>query len=390
MQLITPENWAVIHVGLIFMITCTLMVIVYVLSDSSNPIPGLGLYTVYFMAALLGWIAYTLKQVADIPMPVDVPSVAAILNSYLLFVATGQRAGISGGRYLLGLLCLGACLSVFFLSQEQMFIVHVSAAAVFFACTGVLAAARAWRRNNVGDAITAATTLIMVIGAPLALYQDLARDNHELGQTIAFGAHSSSYILIALGFLASVVIEYQQHLSHLATEDPLTRLLNRRGLENALHITLAHAARQQLPTAAIMVDIDRTAEINANFGHDVGDQVIRRVAEQLQRMSRASDVVARTDGEEFLLILPHTSLDAARKLAERIRESIAEHPLVINGQRIPVTVSMGVANVVGNVELDKLSQEADRAMYLAKRGGSNRVSSVESRPIHLSNNHGPT
>ena len=83
MQLITPENWAVIHVGLIFMITCTLMVIVYVLSDSSNPIPGLGLYTVYFMAALLGWIAYTLKQVADIPMPVDVPSVAAILNSYL-------------------------------------------------------------------------------------------------------------------------------------------------------------------------------------------------------------------------------------------------------------------------------------------------------------------
>ena len=116
-----------------------------------------------------------------------------------------------------------------------------------------------------------------------------------------------------------------------------------------------------------MVDIDHFKEVNDNFGHEAGDQVIRQVAQILQRMSRASDVVARTGGEEFLLVLPDTELDGARILAERIRADISERPLVVNQQRIPVTVSLGVAGSIGEVDLDELSQEADRAMYLAKR-----------------------
>ena len=101
-------------------------------------------------------------------------------------------------------------------------------------------------------------------------------------------------------------------------------------------------------------------------------------------MSRASDVVARTGGDEFLLILPHTDLDGARVLAERLRQDIADRPLVVNQQRIPVTVSVGVAGAVGETDLDKLSHEANRAMLLAKRGGRNRVASVDSKPILLS------
>ncbi|MCB1697625.1 MAG: GGDEF domain-containing protein, partial [Halioglobus sp.] len=94
-------------------------------------------------------------------------------------------------------------------------------------------------------------------------------------------------------------------------------------------------------------------------------------------------VVARTGGEEFLLILPETELDSARVLAERIRQTIGQRPLLVDFQRIAVTVSLGVASIVGPINLDELSQEADRAMYLAKRGGRNRVASVEHRPIHL-------
>ncbi len=389
MDQITAENWAIIHFALIFMITCVNMLVAYVLSDSSNPTPGLGLYTVYFMVALLGWIAYTLKQVAEIPMPVDVPSVAAVLNSYILFLAAGQRAGIAAGRIILGLVCLAACLSVFFLPPEQMFLVQSASAWLFFTCTGVVALLRAWRRNNVGDAVTAFAALLMVIGMPWSLYYWLVPGNDVAAATLALAAGNIAYVLVALGFLASVLIEYQQHLSNLATEDPLTRLLNRRGLENALHITLAHAARQQLTTSAIMVDIDRFREINDNFGPEAGDQVIRQIAGYLQRMSRASDVVARTGGEEFLMILPHTALESARTLADRIREAIAERPLVVDNQRIQVTVSMGVAALTGSAELDRLSQDADRAMYLAKRGGSNRVASVENRPVHLSSHAGP-
>ena len=384
MEQILPENWAFMHFGLIFSITCAQMLVVYVLSDSSNPPAGLGLYTVYFMAALLGWIATTLQQGPNAPMAVDVPSVASILNSYILFLAAGQRAGVTHGRLPLGIICLLACLCVFFVAPPSMFLVQVGSAGLFFAGAGALCAWRAWRQRNIGDAIIAFAALLMVIGMPTALFQQLVSANTAQAHSIAFGVHSSAYALVAIGFLASVLIEYQQHLSHLATEDPLTRLLNRRGLEDALHITLAHALREDLPTSAISVDIDHFKQVNDSFGHEVGDHVICQVANFLNRMSRGSDVVARTGGEEYLLILPNTPLESARTLAERIRAAIGDLPLLVDNQRIPVTVSLGVASADGDVNLDTLAQEADRALYLAKRGGRNRVASVESKPLHLS------
>ena len=376
------------YFGLIMLLTCAQMLVVYVLTDASNPTPGLGLYSVYFMAALLGWIALALQQGSSVPMAVDVPSVASILNSYLLFLAAGQRAGVGHGRYLLGALCLVACLSVFFVGPRQMFAVQAATAALFFAGAGLLCGWRAWHRRNTGDAIIAAAALLMVVGIPLALYQWLQQGDFHLARTVTFGVYSAAYTLVVFGFLASLVIEYQQNLSNLAMEDPLTRLLNRRGLENALHITLAQASRQQSSTAAVMVDIDHFKAINVNFGPDAGDQVLRQIAQVLKRMSRSGDVVARTGGEEFLLVLPDTELDGARILAERIRAEISDRPLVINQQRIPITVSVGVAGSIGEIELDKLSHDADRAMHLAKRGGRNRVASVENKPVYLSTHQG--
>ncbi len=384
MDLITAQDWTLIFFGLIFLITCAHMLVVYVLSDSSIPTPGLGLYAVYFMAVLLGWIAYTLKQVADIPMTVDVPSAASILNGFILFMAAGERAGSRAGRGLLGVVCAGASLCVFFLASEQMFVVQTVTATVFYLCAGAHCLRRGLFKANTGDFISASAALLMLVGMPIALYQIVSSGDYNTAHTIAFGTHSIAYVLVAMGFLASVTVEYQQQLSSLATQDPLTRLLNRRGLESALQLTLVQASRQQLPTAAIMVDIDQFSEINRNFGPELGDGVIRQVAEVLQELSRGGDVVARTGGDEFLLVLPQTNVEGARNLAERIREIVAERPMVIAGNRIPVTLSLGVASIVGDEGLDKLSQDADRAMYLAKRGGSNRVASVENRPVHLS------
>ncbi len=385
MEQIFPENWAVLHLGLIFSITLAQMLVVYVLSDSSNPPAGLGLFTVYFMAALLGWIAFTLQQGAATPTTVDVPAVAAILNSYILFMAAGQRSGNPRGRILLGGICLLGCLSVFFLPAQLMFITQTSLATLFFAAAGILSALRSLREKNVGDMIIAYAALMMVAGTPIAIYQLTIGGDSNLGQVIAFGAHSWAYVLVAVGFLASVLIEYQQHLSHLATEDPLTRLLNRRGLEDALRISIAQARREGLVTSAIMIDIDHFKKVNDSFGHETGDNVIRMVAEMIDRMCRGSDVVARTGGDEFLAILPATDLASARVLADRICQAISERPLVVDQQRIPVTVSLGAASATGELNLDELSQEADKAMYLAKRGGRNRVASVEKKPVHLSN-----
>lgn len=390
MEQIQSPEWAAIYFGLLILMTLAFMLVVYVLSDASNPTAGLGLYTVYFMAALLGWIAYALQQVSEVPMAVDVPSVASIINSYILFLAAGQRAGLGRGRYLLGGICLIACMSVFFVGPRAMFGIQAATAALFFAATGLLSGWRCREQHNAGDGITVLAAVMMVVTTPLGLYYWLAKGEFAFAYTLIFGNYSVAYILVAVGFLASVLIEYQQKLSHLALEDPLTQLLNRRGLENALHITLAQASRQASPTAAVMVDIDHFKEINQNFGHEAGDQVIRQVAKVLKRMSRSGDVVARIGGEEFLLVLPETGLDGARILAERIRADISATPLVVNQQRIPVTVSLGVAGTIGEIELDRLSQEADRAMVVAKRGGRNRVASVENKPVYLSTRSGPT
>lgn len=224
----------------------------------------------------------------------------------------------------------------------------------------------------------------MAVGMPTAIYCLIGAADQPQAQAIAFGVHSTAYALVAVGFLASVLIEYQQHLSHLATEDPLTRLLNRRGLADALQISMAHASRHRLPTSAILVDIDHFKQVNDSFGHDVGDHVIRQVAEMISHMCRASDVVARTGGEEFLLVLPDTTLDSARILAERIREHVAESPLSVDSQQINVTISLGVSCISGDIDLDELSREADQALYLAKHGGRNRVASVEHKSVQLS------
>jgi diguanylate cyclase (GGDEF)-like protein len=388
MEAIELKDWALIHFGLIFAVTTALMLVVYVLTDANNPTPGLGLYTIYFMVALLGWIAYTLKQVSQIPMTLDVPAVATILNSYILSLAAAQRADRTGGRYILGALCVAACLTVFFLPYKQMFLVQITTTGIFFIFTCAHMVNRCIAQKNVGDGVTAAAAFIMFASVTIALYQILVANNRPAGEAIAFGAQSTTFVLVAIGFLASVIVDYHRTLAQLITHDPLTRLLNRRGLERALQVTLAQAARQQQPISGILVDIDQFRDINDNFGHDVGDQVIKRVADILLQMCRSSDVLGRTDGEEFFLVLPLIDLEGARILAERIREKISEHPLIVDSHRVPTSVSIGVAYCVGDETLDKLSQDADRAMHLAKRGGKNQVASVESKPIHLSSRPG--
>ena len=384
MEHLHAENWFQLHFGLIFLITGVLLLVVYALSDANNTIPGLGLFAVFFMSALLGWVAFALQQGSNVPMMVDVPSVASVMTSYIFFLAAGQRAKIYQGRYLLGAFCLIACLSVFFVVPQQMFVIQAVAATVFYASAGVVSALYSWQTRNLGDALLAIAGLIMLIGVPFALFEWLQQGDLKSAQQLTFSIYSAAYVLVAVGFLAGVVIEYQQKLTQMATEDPLTQLLNRRGLEHAVQVTIAHASRQQSHTAAVLIDIDHFEGVNSNFGHDAGDQIILQVGEVIQHKCRTSDVLARTGGGEFLLVLPETDLDGARILAERIREDVSAIPMVANQQRIPITVSLGVAGAVGDIKLDTLSGEAGRAMTLAKMGGRNRVASVENKPVYLS------
>ena len=389
MEELLPQSWVYMHFSMILIITCAQMLVIYILGDSSNPPAGLGMFTVYFMAALLGWIAFTLQQVSDNIMTVDVPSVAVIISTYILFLASGRRAQIARGRLTMGIVCLLASLCSLVLPKAQMFIVQVSTTTVFFIAAGAICAWRCLKFKNIGDGIISFAALIMCLSLPLVLYYHMIAEKETLAQAIAFGGYSVAYVLVAIGFLASVLIEYQSHLARLSTHDPLSRVFNRRGMDEALQLSLAAAQRRNLPTSAIMIDIDHFDQINNSFGIETGDLVIRTIAELLGKMSRGSDVVARVAGKKFMLVLPETELKHAKVLADRIRQAIGERPLLVDEQRITVTVSVGVTSSKGEVDLDELSQAANQAMNLARQGGRNQVASIDRDPIHLTTDQVP-
>jgi len=155
--------------------------------------------------------------------------------------------------------------------------------------------------------------------------------------------------------------------------DPLTQLLNRRGLSAVLDFY--QTMRQ--PFAVLALDIDHFKRVNDNWGHDVGDRVIQQVAETLSASARQSDVVCRNGGEEFLMLLPMTDIEEARRIAERIRAEIAAASLADVGT---ITLSVGVAAWQDeSVPLEQSLKQADAALYQAKNDGRNCVRVAEAQ-----------
>lgn len=163
-------------------------------------------------------------------------------------------------------------------------------------------------------------------------------------------------------------------VQHLAMTDELTGLLNRRGLQEEAAREIERCQRYGRPLAAMLVDIDNLKEINDQFGHMVGDEVIKWVADHIRRHIRNVDQVARIGGDEIFLLLPETSLEQAHELAERVRSSMGKLPLLAGTGNISVTLSIGLYGMSSEPEnLYSLLNKSDRALYRAKGAGRNRV-----------------
>lgn len=374
------------HYGLATAMICAQLLVLYALSNTPRAPAGLGFYSVYFMTALLAWIAFTVAEVANLEVAINVPAVAAMISSYVLLLAIMQRAELRRGRYAAGICCTGACLAVFFLGPALMLQTYAATTALFWGILAAISGILGWRSRNTGDGIIALGGVAMC-AAMLALVMPLLSTAvaPATAAGLAYTLQGGAHVLAGVGFLASILVDQRQQLAHLTTLDPLTRLLNRRGLEKALHVTFATADRHDQPTAVVMLNIDHLQQLNDHFGADTGDKVLQQVSRSLEAECRASDVPARYDGNSFLVILPNSDLAAARKLAERIRERVANASLRAGDQPVTATVSLGIAEALGAVNLDRLCKDAGLALQLAKRGGRNRVAAVERRPIQLSN-----
>lgn len=175
-----------------------------------------------------------------------------------------------------------------------------------------------------------------------------------------------------LGYI--VVMRLVYRLQHLSQHDSLTGLLNRRAIEQAMAREVHRLQRFQEPFSVLLVDIDHFKRINDQLGHAAGDAVLQAVAGILQAQAREVDRVARFGGEEFCILLPHTTEEGALQAAERFRAAVHETDITWQDERIAVTISTGLACAVRPGESqDRLLRRADEALYQAKRDGRNRV-----------------
>lgn len=169
----------------------------------------------------------------------------------------------------------------------------------------------------------------------------------------------------------------EEGLHQLARLDPLTGVSNRRHLMERARHEWGRADRFGLPLALIMLDIDHFKRVNDEYGHAVGDRAICAVATICEDCMREIDIVGRYGGEEFVIVLPGTDLDGARKLGRRLRKRIAETILHDEkGRPFTLTVSLGIAQLGRDATLDRLLALADAALYRAKRAGRNRVAAA--------------
>lgn len=158
-----------------------------------------------------------------------------------------------------------------------------------------------------------------------------------------------------------------------AVTDELTKLYNRRYLQERFREEQSRAVRNRHSLAAIMLDIDRFKAVNDRFGHDAGDVVLQELAGLIRTVVRAEDIVARYGGEEFCILLPEIPLPDAEQVAERLRVTIEEHRMPPSAGINRITVSVGMAFLVPEDEGAALFTRADQAMYAVKRRGGNRV-----------------
>jgi diguanylate cyclase (GGDEF)-like protein len=200
--------------------------------------------------------------------------------------------------------------------------------------------------------------------------EDAARGYSEVERRIAD-------LLTAQIAIALQNADLHARVAETAVRDPLTGLLNRRFFDEAVETAHANARRSGADLSLIVLDLDRFSAVNNDYGHAVGDAVLKRVASAIRSATRDGDVVVRYGGEEFVVIAPATDGDGAVHAAERIRAAVAATATELaDGRFVPLTISAGVASLVDEIDGRGLFRAADSALLAAKRAGRDRVTRI--------------
>jgi len=172
-----------------------------------------------------------------------------------------------------------------------------------------------------------------------------------------------------------IEVEYAQRAMNLANLDALTGVHNKRHFDEVFPREIGRAAQARMPLSLAIFDLDHFKRINDSFGHQAGDQALKNVTTTAQKVLARDVALCRVGGEEFAVVMPNIPGSVARAVAERLRAAIADTPFEHGGQRIPLTISVGVAELASADSAEVLYQRADQRLYAAKQAGRNQVKS---------------
>lgn len=182
-----------------------------------------------------------------------------------------------------------------------------------------------------------------------------------------------AYICITVRDVTDIAV-YEQRLIEMNMKDGLTGIYNRRFLNTRLREEINRTRRYRNALSLLMFDLDHFKVVNDTYGHLFGDYILQAVTALIGRLIRSTDVLVRYGGEEFCCNLPETDLNRAAVIAERCRRTVEENLFHSQGIAVHITISMGVAQVADEIDTpEKLIDQADQALYAAKKGGRNRV-----------------
>lgn len=219
------------------------------------------------------------------------------------------------------------------------------------------------------------TCVYLYMGFPI-----YAGETFSISRFIQLMVMFAPFLLVGyLTTMLSADVQYGRKLLELmADTDELTGVQNRRSLTSALERERERSVRLDKPFSVMQIDADNLKTINDSFGHEAGDKLLRNLSDILEVSSRDSDTVARTGGDEFVLLLPGIDSEHASVIGERIRKAVTNSAFDVNGNQITTTVSIGIACFpLDSTNIDELISMADRAMYLSKKSGRNKVTRHE-------------
>lgn len=193
-----------------------------------------------------------------------------------------------------------------------------------------------------------------------------------LGEIVDISAEKKTQNALAQSIRALEVL--MQDAKDASNTDPLTKLYNRHVMTDEVPLVIQNAETVGRPVCTLLIDIDHFKHINDTYGHPFGDEVLQRFTQILKETFRHQDIAARYGGDEFILILPGSTLNQARTSAERLRKAVCEKLLLPDDT--PVTISIGVAQWRPGDTLSTFITRADEALYCSKRSGRNQVSSA--------------